>query len=129
MARRRLGDCFRDYRRLPVLGIWAVSVSISSAPRVTQPISGPSVSFANITTNTTTTVKSGAGTLYNIAINTLGNTAVVTIYDNTVGSGTKIGTLTLVSGLPTPVYNVNFATGLTLVTTGIAAPDITIAYS
>lgn len=86
--------------------------------------------FANITTATTTTVRSGKGVLHGITLNKpLGN-GVIAIYDNTAGSGTLIGTITypvtLLSGPVTLTYDVAFATGLTLVTTG--TQDITVSY-
>ena len=85
----------------------------------------------NITTATTTTVKSGAGVLKSITINKGIATGVITIYDNTAASGTKIGTITfgaaLVSDPPvTGIYDAAFATGLTVVTS--AATDITVSY-
>lgn len=86
-------------------------------------------SFSNITTNTTTTVKSGAGILYRVCINTKGASAnVATIYDNTAGSGTKIGTLDTTSGVACLAYEAAFATGLTLVTATGTAADLTVVY-
>jgi hypothetical protein len=94
--------------------------------------------YSNIITNATTTVKSGAGFLHSITINnpaalTVAN-ETVTIYDNTAGSGTKIGTYVvpfgLTSALPfTLAHDVTFSTGLTIVTAGsTVAPDITVSY-
>ena len=88
--------------------------------------------YANITTTSTTTVKSGAGFLHNIVINTPVATSVITLYDNTGGSGTKIGTITLPAAITnqgpiTVPYNVSFNTGLTVVV-GTAACDITVAF-
>ncbi len=83
----------------------------------------------NITTSTTTVVKSGAGTLHGINVNTLGTVAsTAVVYDNTAGSGTKLATIdTLTVGnVGWNQYDVAFATGLTIVTTG--APDITVSY-
>lgn len=82
----------------------------------------------NVSTATTTTVKSGAGFLGQIIINggTMGN---VTIYDNTAGSGTTIATLdgaNLKVGMVFP-YGCVFSTGLTVVTA--AATDITVCYA
>lgn len=84
-------------------------------------------SFTNITTNTTTTVKSGSGTLMGIKINnpaliTVAN-LTITVYDNTAASGTLIGTMTVPFGLTTAVpfhipFNLGFSTGLTIVTAG-----------
>jgi len=77
----------------------------------------------NITTQTTTTLKSGAGLLHAVVINTPVANAVVTIYDNTAGSGTLIGTITLPaallsSGPVTVMINGKFTTGCTIVTSG-----------
>lgn len=86
----------------------------------------------NITTLTTTVVKSGAGVLHTVTINTPAATGVITIYNNTAGSGTKIGTITqpatlLSSGPVTLTFDVAFSTGLTIVT-ATAAQDITVSW-
>lgn len=77
----------------------------------------------NITTQTTTTVKSGQGLLHAIILNTPVASAVVTVYDNTAGSGTLICTITLPgtllsSGPITVMINGKFSTGCTIVTSG-----------
>lgn len=87
--------------------------------------------YTNITTAATTTVKSGSGFLHSITINKLVASAVITIYDNTAGSGTKIGTITypatLLTDSPVTVeFNVSFGIGLTIVTS--VANDLTINY-
>lgn len=83
----------------------------------------------NITTNATTTVKSGAGFLDGIVINKAGAANTATIYDNTAGSGTVIATIdTTVSGMPQRVYHGKFNVGLTIVTAGGNPPDLTIIY-
>lgn len=79
----------------------------------------------NISSATTTTVKSGAGYVDEIIIagGTLGN---VTVYDNTAGSGTVLcPTVTPVSGAII-LKHCTFATGLTIVTA--AATVITGSY-
>lgn len=79
----------------------------------------------NITTNTTTTVKTGPGALFGISVNTVGTTSTAAIYDNTAGSGTLIGTIdTLTRG--TVIFNAKFSIGLTVVTAGAAAANITV---
>lgn len=88
-------------------------------------------SYQNITTGATTTVKSGAGLLRGIVINTPVASATITIYDNTTNSGTKIGTITLGGTLANDMetfypYDVLFSTGLTLVTS--TTTDITVVY-
>lgn len=87
--------------------------------------------YTNITTQTTTTIKSGAGYLDSLTINTPVASGVWTIYDNTAGSGTKIGTITLPgtllsSGPITVFFHAKFVTGLTVVTSG-ATTDSTFA--
>jgi len=84
--------------------------------------------YLNITGQATTTVKSGGGILHTICINTPAATETITIYDNTAASGTKIGTITVYASTnPCLIYDVNFATGLTLVT-ATASSDLTVSY-
>jgi hypothetical protein len=84
-------------------------------------------SFTNITTSTTTTVKSGAGVLHLVNINADGTVAsVTTVYDSLVGSGTKIATINSLNLSGPFQYDIAFSTGLTIVTTG--APDITVSW-
>lgn len=87
-------------------------------------------SFKNITTTTNgsatlSLVKSGAGFLHAIIVNTTANGAI-TIYDNTAQSGTKIGTLKASVAEGTYQYDVKFSNGLTVVTA--TNPNITISY-
>jgi len=56
--------------------------------------------YQNITTNTTTTVKSGPGFLHTICLNTAAANGTVTVYDNSAGSGTKIATITSYASVP-----------------------------
>jgi hypothetical protein len=84
-------------------------------------------SYANITSSTTTVVKSGSGVLDRIVVNTAGSTHVLTIYDNTAGSGTKIGTASA-NAQGTLHFNVRFATGLTIVSSGGTPADVTVSY-
>lgn len=90
-------------------------------------ISGvPSFGFNNITTATTTTVKSGSGHLASITVNTTA-AGTITVYDNTAASGNKIATLPASAVVGTYKYDLQFATGLTIVTA--AASDITVSYA
>lgn len=95
---------------------------------------GPSYSFTNIVlaAPTTTAIKSGAGLLHSVTINKPVASSVITMYDNTAGSGTLIGTITLPVALLSEgpysgIYDVAFATGLTIVT-ATGASDITVAW-
>lgn len=81
---------------------------------------------------TTTVIKSGDGMLHAITINEAAGDGVITVYDNTAGSGTVIAIITmpttLLSDAPhVALYDVKFSTGLTIVTSG-AAQDITVSY-
>ncbi len=85
--------------------------------------------YTNITTATTTVVDNSSGLLSAIVINKPIAAANTTIYDNTAGSGTKIGTITLGATVlsdagKTITYNVKYNTGLTIVTD--QAVDLTI---
>lgn len=105
-------------------GTWTVGATLSASTT-------GGYSYNNITTATTTTVKSGVGTLHSITINTPVASGTITIYDSTTGSGTKIGTITnpatlLQMGPLVAAYDIAFTTGLTIVTTG--AQDITVVY-
>jgi hypothetical protein len=85
-------------------------------------------SFSNITTATTTTVKSGAGVLKRVCYGTVANGSSAQLYDNTAGSGTTISLITPPNG-SAPVclpFDLSFATGLTIVTTGTS--NITVVY-
>ncbi len=85
-------------------------------------------SYSNITTDTTTTIKSTRGYLHTVCINTPAATGTVTIYDNTAASGAKIGTITSFASTPGCfTYDVAFWTGLTVVT-ATAAPDVTVSF-
>lgn len=96
--------------------------------------------FLNITGNTTATVKTGAGVLRGLSINDNTTGGCITVYDNTSASGTKIGTfqagtpsggLVSTSGSPGPtslLLTAEFATGLTIVTSGSTSNDITVYY-
>ena len=86
--------------------------------------------FTNIATATTTVVKSGAGRLARIVVNTAVAGGVITIYNNTAGSGTTIATITMPATLLQNhfeiEYNCRFHTGLTIVTS--AATNITVVH-
>ena len=86
---------------------------------------------ASMTSATTTTHKSGSGLLHTITVNKAIAAATITMYDNTAASGTLIGTITFGAALLTDppllgIYDINFGTGFTVVTS--AATDITFSY-
>jgi hypothetical protein len=82
--------------------------------------------YKNITSGTTTVVDAKQGKLHAIVVGNAGSTVTATLYDNaTAGSGTKLGTITLVAGA-TYTFDVSFAAGLTIVTSGTC--DITVSF-
>jgi hypothetical protein len=86
-------------------------------------------SYANITTQTTTLVKTGAGFLHSITFNKPTATGTVEIDDALTHTSPIIGTVTTPAN-PMPVtliYDIYFFTGLSI-TTGTANQDITISY-
>ena len=104
---------------------WGWNAVQQTAPLPVQ----PSYLYNNVTGQATATLKTGAGVLHTITFNTPVATETVTLFDNTAGSGTKIGTIT-VPASPMPVtltYDVAFTTGLTIVT-ATASSDITVSY-
>lgn len=86
--------------------------------------------FLNISSAGTNVVKSGAGTLVGIIMNKIVSLGVITIYDNTAASGTKIATITnptvLLNQQMELPYGAKFTNGLTIVTS--STDDITVIY-
>ncbi len=73
-------------------------------------------------TNATTVVKTGPGVYYGLDITVVGTTGVLTVFDNTAGSGKILDILTAGQGAltasmsnPPAPQGVQFATGLTVV--------------
>lgn len=105
--------------------IWAQQLDEINDSITAYPFGG---SYVNITTSTTTTVKSGSGVLQDIIVGDPGTTWQAVLYDNTAGSGTIIATIKFgTSGVNLP-KNVAFSTGLTIVTSGTTAGNITPVY-
>jgi hypothetical protein len=86
------------------------------------------LSYAYITTATTTQVKSGSGILHKIIVNIPVSTGTISLIDNTSGSTVNIGIITSTADLKPYVmeYNCRFSTGLRIITT--QAQDITVIY-
>lgn len=86
-------------------------------------------SGANMTSATTTTIKSGAGLLHVVNVGTCVSGATISLFDNTAGSGTSIGKITCpasTAGMSTFIFDRTFATGLTVTTSG--ATDVSFSY-
>lgn len=85
--------------------------------------------YKNITTATTTVVRTGAGTFRSIVVNNPTTAGTITIYDNTAGSGPKIATINIPGSTNSPFelkYGTEVTDGLTVVTS--VANDITILF-
>lgn len=90
---------------------------------------GPSLQDAYnnnyIITATTTVVKTGKGILHTITV--AGGTAgTIVVYDNTAASGTILANFSSTNALQTYIFDVAFATGLTIVTS--AATSVSVSY-
>lgn len=85
--------------------------------------------YSHISTSATTAVKAGPGHLHAVVVNTKGTVAsTTTIYDNTAASGTVVAVIDSLNQSGTFTYGLQCATGITVVTTGTAAPDVTVLY-
>lgn len=83
--------------------------------------------YLNITTSAQTTVKSSAGTLHGVMINSV-PTSAIRLYDNTVSGGTQIATIPASIAAGTFYrYDIRFGTGLTI-SSGSTDTNITISY-
>lgn len=101
----------------------SVSLAVSGAVQ----ISGSN--YTNITSKTTTTCKTGPGVLKAIIINKAGSSDTLTVYDNTAGSGTTIGSITVTASVNFVfTYEAAFSTGLTVVSGGTTAGDYTVIW-
>lgn len=110
------------------IGIPTMNIN-QSTPGTTNAITLTGYSHTAITTATTTLVKSGAGVLHAVIVNTKGTVAsTVTVYDALTATGTPVAIIDSLNLSGTFEYDIIFATGLTIVTTGTAAPDVTVSY-
>lgn len=123
---------FLGIAMLLALAQWAEAqapATIRNSVAVCDPLSpsscfSPGNNFKNIATATTTLVKTGAGNIHLVNINTAA-TGSVTVYDGLTAAGTKVATID--SATPGPhQFDVRFTTGLTVVTVG--SIDITVSY-
>ena len=72
-------------------------------------------------------VKTGAGVLKGLSVNTVGVTSSATFYDGTSTSGAKLGTFSTLAQNSLPL-NLAFTDGLFVVLAGGTPADVTIAY-
>ncbi len=85
--------------------------------------------YAHITTSTTTVVKASAGFVHLVAVNTKGTIAsTITVYDNTSAAGQVVAVVDSLNLFGVFIYDIQMNTGITVVTTGTVAPDVTVSY-
>lgn len=123
-------DSFRVRSTAVASGTVNVRISISAIPTLPPAAAILTWNKTNITTGTTTLVKTGAGTLGSILIGTYVASATIKLYDGLTAVNI-FSTITLPSTItgdaPTVLpLNVAFGTGLTIVTSG--ATDITVGW-
>ncbi len=108
-------------------GVWTVQPG--NTANTTQWLVGESHSFLNVTGATTSTVvKSGAGVLHTLTINKRGTGSVADVYADLVGEGSQIASVDTTLSTTAFLYDIAFTSGLTLVTTGAAGANLTVAY-
>lgn len=83
-------------------------------------------SFNNISTATTTLVRTGAGTLLRVTLNEPA-TGAITVFDSLTGAGDTIATIASGTVAGHIDYNCRVATGITIVTA--MADDVTVVFS
>jgi len=82
-----------------------------------------------MSTATETVIKASSGMLHLITVNKKGTvSSTVTVYDGLTNAGTVIAIIDSLNLYGTFLFDVYFTTGLTIVTTGTVAPNITISY-
>lgn len=119
---------FTRLATVALMGGFFIVPALAQTPAA-YPVASSGLNYTNITTDATTTIKSGPGVLGAVCINTVASGETATIYDNTAGSGTKVGTITSASGQSPSCIQLNakFYTGLTVVT-ATAVGDITVMW-
>lgn len=73
-------------------------------------------------------IKTGAGVVRSLIVNTGGTTSTAVLYDGLTSAGTKLGTFSTLAAGALPL-NIAFTTGLFVVLAGGAAADVTVTYS
>ena len=84
----------------------------------------------NITTATSTLVKTGAGALTGLIVATAGTGATATVYNGISAGGTLIGTFSLNAqgAINMPGSGIPFSVGLFIVTVGSPAANLIVTY-
>lgn len=123
------GQLYMEDQYVSVVGGYAATGTASGNDTIIADIATFIVTNTNlISVNQPKTIKSGAGVLRRIIVNTIGTgSPTLTIYDNTTNSGQTIAVVSLLNAVGSLEYNLNFTTGLTIVSNS-ATPDFTLVY-
>jgi hypothetical protein len=102
----------------------------SATPANSLPTVSAGFTYTHITTATTTAaIKTGAGVLHTLCVNSLGTVAsAITVDDALTATTPTIAVINSLALLGCVTYDVAFNTGLTIVTTGTVAPDVTVSW-
>lgn len=86
-------------------------------------------SYFNVSGATTSTVlKTGAGVIHTLTINTRGTGSVATLYDDIAGVSNPIAAIDTTLSTTAFLYDIAFINGLTLVTSGASGANLTVSY-
>lgn len=110
----------------------AASIPVTQVSGASFSVSATTVgnSWLNITGATTSTVvKTGPGVVHTVTINTRGTGSVCTLYGDLVGEGSAIAAIDTTLSTTAFLYDIAFTSGLTVVTSGASAANLTISYS
>lgn len=101
-----------------------------TTPSGSIPVVNAGFTYTHITTATTTAaIKSGAGVLHTICVNSLGTVAsAITVDDALTATTPTIAVINSLTLLGCQTYDIAFTVGLTIVTTGTVAPDVTVSW-
>lgn len=99
-------------------------------PNTSGAIASHGYEFVHLAANAETLVKTGAGVLHSITINTAGASSnLVTVYDGTSTAGAVIAIInSTIAQAPIRMYDTKFSVGLYIAIATGTAPDITVAY-
>jgi hypothetical protein len=90
---------------------------------------GGAFNYTHLSANGTTTIKSAAGMLAAVSVNTRGASGnTLTVYDNTSASAPIIAQIDTTAAVYTFPLGVQFNTGLTVVLGGGTAADVTVSW-
>lgn len=114
-----------------VNGIANGTVTLGPAgPSSSIPTVSAGYNYTHITTATTTAaIKTGTGVVHTVCVNSLGTVAsAITVDDALTATTPTIAVINSLALLGCQTYDVAFSTGLTIVTTGTVAPDVTVSW-